>query len=72
MFQDTFGMLFSSDVECFPYLHLGLSFYYIIEMPWGQNRSVLVQIKLFLGTLDISNHRILMIEYCSTDKAYLQ
>ena len=36
------------------------------------NLSVLVHIELFAGTLNISHHRLLMMEYCSTDKAYVQ
>ena len=39
-------------------------------MPWAQNLSILVYIELFVGTLKILNHIILMMEYCSTDKAY--
>ena len=31
--------------------------------------SVLVYIELLVGTLKILNHKILMMEYCSTDKA---
>ena len=38
-------------------------------MPLTQNLPVLVYIKLFLGNLKKLNHRILMMEYCSTGKA---
>ena len=41
-------------------------------MPWTQNLPVLVYIELFVGTLKILNHRILTMNYFSTDKAYIQ
>ena len=41
-------------------------------MPWAQNLSVYVYIELFAGTLEILNQIILMMEYCSTDKTYVQ
>ena len=53
---------FLSDVGYLPYLHLVLPFQYIIEIPWAQNLPVLVCIELFLGTLKILSHRILMME----------
>ena len=37
-------------------------------MAWPQNLSVLLYIELFVGTLRILNHRILMMEYYSTNK----
>ena len=70
-FRVTLECFFLSEVGLLPYLHLVLSFLYIIEMPWAQNLSV-VSIKLFVGTPKILNHRILMMKYWSADKEYVQ
>ena len=41
-------------------------------MPWAQNLAVLAYINLFAENLKMLNHEILMMKYCSTDKAYIQ
>ena len=41
-------------------------------MTWEQNLVILVCIKLLIRDLKILNHRILIMEYCLTDKAYVQ
>ena len=71
IYQGIFGMLFLSNLRYFAYCHLVLSFQHIIQMAWTQNLSVQVHIKLFAGTVELLNHRILMMEYYS-DRGYVQ
>ena len=44
----------------------------IIRISIYKYKSVIVHIELFAETLKILNHRILMMEYCLTGKAYVQ
>ena len=41
-------------------------------MSWAQNLQISVYIELIAGTLNIVNIGVLMLEYCCTNKAYVQ
>ena len=66
------GLILHSDTEQIHFIDIIYIYTQARIRQQSVRLSVVVYIKLFVGTLQILKHGILMMEYCLVDKVYVQ